>query len=488
MNKRFLLCLTLGAALMSCGGKTPDEPNPGGGDKPQPDQPVVTVDDKFGVKGADVLDYYKKALTDGKGEYTTSTPLDMGSYADAKDYVWQIWSTAVSVAESEQLPRMVRNGQIADWASISSPTDSWKVPEGGMWFFYAAKGAKPAAGYPLFMHLHGSSSDSFAEWQVSAAWAQYFKDSPSAYFIPKSPQGGTGVRWYQPSKQAKWERLLRQAFVAGDVDPARVYFMGVSEGAYGSQRLGSFYADYLAGVGPIAGGELLMNCPPENLANTAFCLQTGEYDTAYGRKALTMKVRSYLEGLRGQHPGYYNHRVELQPDMGHGCDYTVTTPWLKGYKRNPSPKYVAWENYGMGGINGEPKRFREGFHNLRVLEASDDRSRDDVRTFYEEKIADNVVDLSVRLVTITTTDPQNPGTGVMNMGVQKVYDPATRGRVRIYLNADLVDLSKPVVVRVNGREAFNGKLQPDMRHMVESCRFYFDPLRLYPAAVDVEVK
>lgn len=486
------LCGMTWIALAACGENpptpqpTPDpDPNPG---TEQPAEPAVDFGDKFGVKGADVSAFFAKALKGDGSEYSSSTPLDVKNIIDARQYLWQIWSDAVKRAPGEKLPALANGANIYDWGDHTTPSVTWQVPEGGMRILYAPKGSKPATGYPLFMYLHGSGSDADYEWMATKGWAQYFKDSPSAYFVPASPQGGTGTRWFQPSKQAKWEQLLRQAFVSGDIDPTMVYFMGVSEGAYGSQRLASFYADYLAGAGPIAGGEMLMNCPPENLANTAFCLQTGEFDTYYGRKVLTKRVGELLDGFEKQHPGYYKHKVNLQTGMGHGCDYTVTTPWLRQYTRNASPKYVAWENFGMGGINGEPQRYRDGFYNLRILTPSDARNSDNLRTHYEERIANNVIDLTVSNVSLVTDDPQDPGTGMMNMGVSKTYTPATTGKLRVYLNEQLVDLSKPVTVNVNGRQVFRGMVKPDMRHMIESCRFYFDPLRLYPAAVDVEVK
>ena len=64
--------------------------------------------------------------------------------------------------------------------------------------------------------------------------------------------------------------MLRLAFASGDIDPDRIYITGISEGAYGTQRLASFFADYLAGGGAMAGGEPLKNAPAENLANTPF--------------------------------------------------------------------------------------------------------------------------------------------------------------------------------------------------------------------------
>ncbi len=101
------------------------------------------------------------------------------------------------------------------------------------------------------------------------------------YFIPQIPNEGEWYRWYQRGKQWAWERLLRQALLRDEIDADKVYFMGISEGAYGSQRLASYYADYLAGAGPMAGGEPLVNAPAENLRNTAFVLRTGQRDFVF---------------------------------------------------------------------------------------------------------------------------------------------------------------------------------------------------------------
>lgn len=90
-----------------------------------------------------------------------------------------------------------------------------------------------------------------------------FDDAPSVYFIPQIPNEGGYYRWWQKAKQYAWEKLFRQALVSGHVNPDKLFIFGISEGGYGSQRLASFYADYLAGAGPMAGGEPLKNALPK---------------------------------------------------------------------------------------------------------------------------------------------------------------------------------------------------------------------------------
>lgn len=451
------------------------------------DPTEVPTTTQYGMERQSVLDYFSNALKGATGEYGESVALPKEDIEAAKKYVWDIWATSVRRASGERLPTLSSHYKLDDWGDVTTPDANWKVPEGTMSIFYGSKGESPAAGYPLFLYLHGSGDDANNEWTTNLSWAQYYNDGPSAYFVPKSPQGGTGVRWFQPSKQEKWEQMLRQALSSGKIDPNKVYFMGISEGAYGSQRLASFYADYLAGAGPIAGGEFLKNCPPENLANIAFTLQTGALDESYGRALLTGKVNSELNDLEAAHPGYYVHNVELQAGKGHSCDYTKTTPWLVNYTRNATPKYVYWENFGMGDINGEPRRYRETFYNLQIVEPSDDRSDDMRRTAYEMTINGNTIDLTVNNVTLTETEPASLSTGTVNIGVAKAKTPATYGKIRVWLDNALVDLSQPVVVKVNGVEKFNGLVEPSTGDLVESCSLFYDPQRVFPASVEVSV-
>lgn len=470
--------------FVSCSSTHDEDPDPVTPENPG-GSAVVT---KFGLDRQAVLDHFVSGLKGNETPFTAESPLTAAEVTEAAGYVWDLWRTAVKRTSDERLPLLTSHYKLGDWGNVSTPDAVWKVPEGNMAVFYGSKGELPSDGYPLFLFLHGSGSDSNLEWTTCLSWAQTFNDGPSAYFAPRSPQGGTGTRWFQPSKQAKWEQMLRQALIQDNINPRKIYVAGISEGAYGSQRLASFYPDYLAGAGPIAGGEFLYDCPPENLANIAFTLHTGALDASYARDLLTKRVDDILNGLESAHPGYYVHKVELEDGVGHSCDYTKTTPWLVGYTRKATPAYFHYENFGMGDINGEARRYRDAFYNIRILEPSDDRSDPMARTAYEMEINGNNIDLEVRNVTLTVNEPVTPPTGTVSIGVDKSYAKATSGRVRIYLNGDLVDLAQPVTVNVNGIQKFSGTVSLSGQTIVESCALFFDPLRLFPAYVDVDIK
>lgn len=389
----------------------------------------------------------------------------------ATDEVLECWRNAVNAFEKEPLPQAARNGErdTLFWRIPTHPEPDARMP-----FHYIYKGEKPDAGYPLFLYMHGSGPKK-SEWETGFRLCSMFDDAPSAYFIPQIPSERL-YRWAVQPQQLAWEKLLRLAMLSGDINANRIYFFGISEGGYGSQRLASFYADYLAGAGPMAGGEPLMNAPAENLANTAFSLRTGEKDYGFGRNFMTYTAGKTLDSLQQLHPGLYKHKVELIPGKGHSIDYRPTTPWLAQFTRTPHPTYFYWEDYDMYG------RHRKGFYNIRVNETS--RNSDEERTCYEMNIKGNTIFLTVKNVKYRTAKTISN----IPMLFEKSYKKADKGNITIFLTDKLFDLTKPITVIVNGRLAWKGKATPTLKSMVESCALFFDPERVFPAAIDIEIE
>ena len=270
-------------------------------------------------------------------------------------------------------------------------------PNARMNFYLGAKGEKPKDGYPVFIYLHGSGPRE-NEWATGLRLARMFQDGPSMYIVPQIPQEGEWYRWWQRSKQWAWEKILRILLSMPEVDKNRIYVFGISEGGYGSQRLASFYADYWAAAGPMAGGEPLVNAPVENIGNVPFSFLTGDKDYMFYRHLLTKTTGEKLDSMQRIYPNEYKHRVELIPDKGHSIDYTPTTPWLAQHKRNAQPRHFIWENLEMDGLK------RNAFYNLQVL-----KEYNAFRTQYEFTAnADNSIDLKVDAVKYNTTwkDPR----------------------------------------------------------------------------------
>ena len=345
-------------------------------------------------------------------------------------------------------------------------------PNAKMNFYLGVKGDMPKDGYPVFLYLHGSGPREH-EWANGLRLAKMFQDGPSMYIVPQIPQEGAWYRWWQRSKQWTWERILRILMSMPEVDKNRIYVFGISEGGYGSQRLASFYADYWAAAGPMAGGEPLINAPVENLGNVPLSFLTGDKDYMFYRHLLTKTTGEKLDSMQRLFPNEYKHRVELIPDKGHSIDYTPTTPWLAQHKRNAQPRHFIWENLEMDGLK------RNAFYNLQVLEETDA-----YRTRYEFTVnADNSIDIKVDGVKYNATW-KDPHWGI-DMLFSKDLTPAQHGNLRVFLSDQLVDLKKKVTVRINGKQVFCGKVKSSKKTRKLSQELWGDPMRDFKHAVEV---
>lgn len=423
-----------------------------------------------------VAAYFQNVLKGERTEFKDGSSLKKEEVEAVRKSVWESWRQANSSLDELRLPGMPPLGP-------EGCLGYWTIPESLephaiLYYLWGSCGARPQAGYPAYIYLHGSGAPD-NEWSNGLQICLNI-GGPAAFFIPRIPNAGSenGVplyRWWQKGKQYAWERFFRQAFLNPDLDPLKLYFIGISEGAYGSQRLASFYADYLAGAGPIAGGEPLKNAPAENCANIAFSFRTGSEDLGFYRNILTGYTKDDFDSLAVARPGYYNHNVEIVEGANHHTvGYYETVPWLKDFKRNPYPVFVDWEDFEMDGIH------RAGFYNIYIPERSYDGRRR-----YEMNIDGNEISLKVSDVAYETlqTDPQ----WGIQMKFRKSYSEARDGKVVIYLSDELVDLDRPVTLTVNGKKAFRGVVKRNLANVVNSCALFYDPCRLYTASIEVDI-
>lgn len=408
-----------------------------------------------------VLDYFKKNIQQHEkpviGFPTAGNPIKIAQLDQSSKRIWALWKKANT--DTDELPEPV----MASAEIKTYPVFKWLMKEEDpMPFYYFSKEAQPKTGYPLFLNLHGSGPK-VGEFNATIGWSLRYKDAPAIYFIPQIPNERR-YRWWFKSEQYAWEKLFRLSMVSGKVDANKIYVMGISEGGYGSQRLGAFYADYLAGAGPMAGGEPLRNAPVLNYRNIAFSFQTGENDGGFGRNTLTKRAKVVFDSLQSVYKGGFTHKIELQPGKGHAIDYTKTTPYLIQYVRNPQPAAVSWVLFPMDG------RYRNGFYNVSInkplglIEGAEfDRAVFDLNMDKSK----NTVSLEVKL---------QDADGQKSAAVKQ-------GEISIFLSPSLIDLSKKVKVIYKGKVVFNDKLKLSDAVMAESCALFGDPERLFPAKV-----
>ena len=420
-------------------------------------------------------EFFANRLNDAHGSFDNKLLLKHDQVEEYEKMVWSAWKHAV---ENDAEQKLIPLGVLDSTALGKWNLPSQLEPNASMPYFYGKKQAPHAdEPLPLFLYIHGSGPKDY-EWHTGLQLAQRFADAPSAYFIPQIPNEGKYYRWWQRAKQWAWQKLLRLSLASGEIDANRIYVFGISEGGYGSQRLASFYADYWAGAGPMEGGEPLRNAPVENCADMGFSLLTGAEDRGFYRNYFTQATKQAFDSAETAHPGLFKHRIELIPGKGHAINYNPTTPWLRQCVRNPYPKHVYWENFEMDSL------YRDGFYNICVRERS---NRDySTRTYYEMDINGNTVNLKVSEVSYEITG-KDPNWGI-EMTFKRHYKPAHSGKITLYLNDKLVDLSKKVTVTVNGTKVFCGVPKLSLQSMANSCAAFYDPCRIYPAAIDIDIK
>lgn len=427
--------------------------------------------------------HFSSVLSGSNTQFTSDIKFPISEISTIRTNVWTAWTEANNEFSEEKLAKLypITDGMVKTWQLPAELEPNAKMP-----YLLGYKGKKTDI-HPLIIFLHGSGPKD-DEWNLcKSECTKFIDDGAAAYFVPQIPNGGVvdGVqyyRWWQKAKQWAWEKLIRQINLLENIDVNMLYFAGISEGAYGSQRLGSFYADYLAGIGPMAGGEPLVNAPVENMRNTFIHFRTGSLDTSFYRSQLTNALKDSLNILQEKYPDGYVHDIEILEGLGHTIPYNKTTPELIKHTRNPNPKHVSWEDYPMDG------NWRKGFFNIQVTRRSIPAQCE--RVYYEMDIEGNNITMRVNGVHYQTTDiydNQNQYSDDLVLNFNRHYATATSGEFKVYLNNDLVDLSKPVTLTVNGKKVFNGKLQPNLADMVNSTALFYDKERVYPTHIDVNL-
>ncbi|MFV0589830.1 MAG: hypothetical protein ACK5M7_00460 [Draconibacterium sp.] len=385
---------------------------------------------------------------------------------EAGDLVWKSYREGIIKAGEEKLlpaPEFFTEG---DTGFVPMKREL-NLGEKTMPFYFVGKGNVPEEKRPLFISLHGGGQDKSHPGQAHASrfnnreWAtqlilfqKIFPDN-ALYFIPRMADDHDG-RWYFDYCQDAYNTVIRQAILFHNVDPDRVFLIGISEGAYTAYRLGSFMADRLAGSNSMAGGEPLKNAPPANMRNIAFRADIGEFDTMFDRLNLNTRFADSLEVLHQLDPEGYNYHLEIQKGRGHGIEYGSGPAWIYQFSRNPYPQRVVWDVIKVHGryktqfywvsLPSEPATFP--LH----INAKIDRENNHVYLKIEKEIDGKCV-------------------------------PTEDIPVKIYLNDQLADLDKPVYVSVNDGKKLKYKVNRSLATMMHSLQERGDPRYMFPAEI-----
>lgn len=308
---------------------------------------------------------------------------------------------------------------------------------------------------PLFISMHGGGADgkqpgphtwevNTREFQTQVQFSVGLYKPEGIYFIPRMADDRLG-RWWHRHNQKAFDQVIDHAILHWNVDPNRIYLMGVSEGGYGTDILGPFMADRWAGANAMAAGVGLGN-PPANLRNVAFRTDVGEKDMMFDRKPLAVAFHEELDRLHGLDPQGYSHSINVQEGRGHGLDYSQGIEWIVQHVRNPWPKKLVWINQVMHGLR------RDRFYWIAMPEAPE---KGDLRI--DAAVGGQTITLEVSSLDAKNIDG-NKTHGKGNVAESK-RSPMAATRVDLLLSDSLLDLEKPVTVMANGKEVYKGLVE-----------------------------
>ncbi len=342
--------------------------------------------------------------------------------------------------------------------------EEWKEKEKKDWgrglFFSGFSGRRG-----LVLGLHGGGAGSGDAGSAQSAFSGVVGSLGLSGIYPEVLLK-TEYGWTDPPETERWVMdLVKRARVSWGVDPDHVYVTGHSMGGYGTWTYGSIYADVFAGGAAFAGAptmywktgqkdkaaEAVIEGTLPNLYNMPLFVFQSLDDPQVPAAANVFACRE-LKKLRESDPKGWEHVYEEVDGNGHAFPKKGPKPgleWAVGHPRNPRPVKILWQ---------PTREWKNTFYWLRwekpwinaELTATVDRGR-------------NAVDIVIKAP--RSIDPK---------GEEAKRDEYTRG-LSVYLDDRVLDMSKDVLVVVDGKTRFRGRPEARLSTLLRSCEEREDP-------------
>ncbi len=317
---------------------------------------------------------------------------------------------------------------------------------------------QPGKGYGLVVCLHGAgfSGDAYLE-----RWQNRLGDD---YLLvcPTYPSGAWFTRQAEDLVLAVIERVQAQYHV----DPDRVFLTGMSNGGIGTWLIGMHHAQRFAGLAPMAGGLDGVLMPfLANLRTTPVYIIHGakdqvmpvELSRTISRELAAIGYPHIYREHEREHPmagGHFFPREEL-PDL---------VAWFNAQRRNPLPASLTI-----------------------VREASHFQSFGWVRIDATDPIAAFADDLVSKLDELTRKKRYARLDASVTAPNRIHVEAGLVQRYTLFLNDQLVDVSKPVTVVTNNHVSFEGMVAPTVETLLRQARARKDSRQLFTVQLPIQV-
>jgi dienelactone hydrolase len=318
---------------------------------------------------------------------------------------------------------------------------------------------RASKGYGLVVCLHGAgfTGDVYLErWQARLG---------DAYLLA-CPTYAAGA-WFTRKAEELVLATIQHVRRRYHVDPDRIFLTGMSNGGIGAWLIGMHHAPLFAGIAPMASGldDVLMPFLA-NLRNTPVYIIHGakdqvmpvELSRAISRELGALGYPHVYREHQREHPmagGHYFPREEL-PDL-------VT--WLNHQRREPLP--------GRLTVVREASRFQPfGWFRLETT--------DPIAAFSDDLVDKR--DERIKRREYAKLDAAVVSPNRIEVKAERVQ------RYSLFLNDQLIDVSKPLTVVTNGQVSFEGTVAPSLETLLRQARLRQDPRQLFPVHIMITVQ
>lgn len=318
---------------------------------------------------------------------------------------------------------------------------------------------QPSKGYGLVICLHGAgfTGDVYLErWQTRLG---------DDYLLacPTYPSGAWFTRRAEELVLATIQHVRRRYHV----DPDRIFLTGMSNGGIGAWLIGMHHAPMFAGIAPMASGldDVLMPFLA-NLRNTPIYIIHGakdqvmpvELSRSISRELAALGYPHVYREHHREHPmagGHYFPREEL-PDL---------VMWLNRQRREPLPTKLT--------VVREASHFQP-FSWLRL------ESTDPIAAFSEDLVDKR--DERIKRREYAKLDAAIVAPNRIEVKAERVQ------RYSLFLNDQLIDVSKPLTVLTNGHVSYEGSVTSSVETLLRQARIRQDPRQLFPIHLTIVVQ
>lgn len=335
---------------------------------------------------------------------------------------------------------------------------------------YVPDSADEGKPLPMVVILHGMGGRGDTTLQ---SWRKRLGDD-FIILCPSYPMGA----WWTLSAEELVLQLIRETKMRIPVDPNRIFLAGLSNGALGTYMIGTFYADYFAGIIPIAGAisephylHFLIN-----LTNTPVYSIQGQYDPIFPIQ-FSYRINRILNDMK--YPlTYREHTEKGSAHGGHFMPESEVPPlleWLKAQKREPYPTVI--------------RMVREGNHLDRIQWARVIRGLNLAALQIPGPLPESMNVKDGKAATLIAVHKETNLFEVVGKNLLEM---------ELYLDADHVDFEQPVMVTfremkelkgkvITGQKLvkYHGKVTRDTAVLLREFKLRRDPEQLYDAKIKV---